>query len=445
MRSLRRQLLVTLLSAIVAVFLVTGAATYGIARIEIDEVMDYHLRQFALSLRDQSFGRPVAPIVAPEEAFDFVIQIWDGRGMRLYLSHPHSVLPDLAQFGYTTVRTSDGTWRVFSVPLLDRVIQVAQPMRVRSGMAAKAALATLTPLVVILPLVGVLIWYLVSRGLRPLDRLARGVSARRPDALAPLSNEGVPQEAQPLVEALNGLLGRLDHALAAQRAFIADAAHELRTPLTALQLQLQLTERASDEQQRLAALADLRGGLERTIHLVGQLLALAREEPDAAAERKLAPIALAQRVRDSLGDYAALADARNIDLGATTLDDDALVQCEPQALRTLIANLVDNAIRYTPTGGRVDLSVSRSDGFAWLEVADSGPGIPADERERVLDRFYRQPGQSQTGSGLGLAIVKAIVARHDGRLKLDESELGGLRVRVGLPEAAQTTVTGIAS
>lgn len=445
MRSLRRQLLVTLLSAIVAVFLVTGAATYGIARIEIDEVMDYHLRQFALSLRDQSFGRPVAPIVAPEEAFDFVIQIWDGRGMRLYLSHPHSVLPDLAQFGYTTVRTSEGTWRVFSVPLLDRVIQVAQPMRVRSGMAAKAALATLTPLVVILPLVGVLIWYLVSRGLRPLDRLARGVSARRPDALAPLSNEGVPQEAQPLVEALNGLLGRLDHALAAQRAFIADAAHELRTPLTALQLQLQLTERASDEQQRLAALADLRGGLERTIHLVGQLLALAREEPDAAAERKLAPIALAPQVRDSLGDYAALADARNIDLGATTLDDDALVQCEPQALRTLIANLVDNAIRYTPTGGRVDLSVSRSDGFAWLEVADSGPGIPADERERVLDRFYRQPGQSQTGSGLGLAIVKAIVARHDGRLKLDESELGGLRVRVGLPEAAQTIVTGIAS
>lgn len=444
MKSLRRQLLVTLLSAIVAVFLVTGAATYGIARVEIDEVMDYHLRQFALSLRDQSFGRPVAPIMAPEEAFDFVIQIWDGRGMRLYLSHPHSVLPELAQFGHTTVRTSDGIWRVFSVPLLDRVIQVAQPMRVRSGMAAKAALATLTPLVVILPLVGALIWYLVSRGLRPLDRLARGVSARRPDALAPLSHEGVPEEAQPLVEALNGLLARLDHALAAQRAFIADAAHELRTPLTALQLQLQLTERASDEQERRAALADLRSGLERTIHLVGQLLALAREEPGDAAGRKLAPIALAQRVRDSLSDYTALADARNIDLGATTLDDDVLVQCEPQALRTLIANLVDNAIRYTPTGGRVDLSVSRSDGFAWLEVADSGPGIPADARERVLDRFYRQPGQTETGSGLGLAIVKAVVARHDGRLELDESELGGLRVRVGLPEAARTTVAGIA-
>lgn len=435
MKSLRRQLLVTLLGAILAVFLVTGAATYVIARVEIDEVMDYHLRQFALSLRDQSFGRPVAPIVAPEDAFDFVIQIWDGRGMRLYLSHPHSVLPDLAQFGYTTVRTSDGTWRVYSVPLVDRVIQIAQPMRVRSGMAAKAALATLTPLVVILPLVGALIWYLVSRSLRPLDRLARAVRARRPDALAPLSSEGVPQEAQPLVESLNGLLGRLEHALAAQRAFVADAAHELRTPLTALQLQLQLTERASDEDERRQALASLRGGLERAIHLVSQLLTLAREEPGNAGERTLGRLRLAEQLRESLSEYATLADARHIDLGATTLDDDAQVECEPRALRTLIGNLLDNAIRYTPPGGRVDASVYRTDGFAWLEIADSGPGIPADERQRVLDRFYRQAGETETGSGLGLAIVKAIVERHDGRLTLDESEHGGLRVRVGLSDA----------
>lgn len=436
MQSLRRQLLVTLLGAILAVFLVTGATTYVITRIEIDEVMDYHLRQFALSLRDQSFGRPVAPMLAPEEAFDFVIQIWDGRGMRLYRSHPHSVLPDLAQFGFTTVRTRDDTWRVFSVPLVDRVIQVAQPMRVRSGMAAKAALATLTPLLVILPLVGVLIWYLVSQGLRPLNRLAQGVRARRPDALAPLSNEGVPQEAQPLVEALNGLLGRLEHALAAQRAFVADAAHELRTPLTALQLQLQLAERARDEPQRQHALADLRAGLARAIHLVSQLLTLAREEPGNGGERVLSEIKLADALRTSLSDYATLADARQIDLGATRLDDDAQVSAEAPAVRTLISNLLDNALRYTPPGGRVDASVYRSDGYAWLEVADSGPGIPADERERVLDRFYRPPGQTETGSGLGLAIVKAIVDRHAGRLLLDESTQGGLRVRVGFPDAA---------
>lgn len=436
MRSLRGQLLLTLLGAILAVFLVTGAATYGIARVEIDEVMDYHLRQFALSLRDQSFGRPVAPLMAPEEAFDFVIQIWDGRGMRLYLSHPQSVLPEIAQFGYTTVRTSDGTWRVFSVPLVDRVIQVAQPMRVRSDMAVKAALATLTPLVVILPLVGALIWYLVSRGLRPLDRLAHGVRARRPDALAPLSSVGVPQEAQPLVEALNGLLGRLGQALAAQRAFVADAAHELRTPLAALQLQLQLTERANGEHERREALAALRGGLDRAIHLVGQLLTLAREEPGNAPAGEPDRIALAGRVRESLTEHAPLADARDIDLGATMLDEDARVQCEPQALRTLIGNLVDNAIRYTPPGGRVDVGVLRSDGFAWIEVADSGPGIPPAERERVLDRFYRRPGQTETGSGLGLAIVKAIVERHDGRLTLDESGYGGLRIRAGFPDVS---------
>ena len=154
---------------------------------------------------------------------------------------------------------------------------------------------------------------------------------------------------------------------------------------------------------------------------------------------------LAEQVRASLGDYAALADARDIDLGATTLDDGALVDCEAPALRTLIGNLIDNAIRYTPPGGRVDVGVGRDEGFAWLEVADSGPGIPASERGRVLDRFYRQPGQTETGSGLGLAIVKAIVERHAGRLVLDESEHGGLRVRVELPDASRATAAGAAS
>lgn len=431
MKSLRRELLVSLLGAIVAVFLVGGIATYGMARVEIDEVMDYHLRQFALSLRDQSFGQPSAPIVAPEEAFDIVIQIWDGHGLRLYLSHPHTVLPDRAQFGYTTVATSEGSWRVFSVPLHDRVIQVAQPMRVRSGMAAGAALRTLSPLLLILPLMGFMIWYLVGRGLRPLDRLAGAVRSRRPEAMAPLSSKDVPTEAQPLVESLNGLLGRLDHALAAQRAFVADAAHELRTPLTALQLQLQLTERAHDETERKAALAELRQGLQRAIHLVQQLLTLARQEPDGATRQARETVSLADVTRSVMAEHAPMADAGRIDLGATALDDGITVQADPAALRTLLGNLIDNAIRYTPPDGRVNIAVREAGGRAWLEVSDTGPGIAPTERERVLDRFYRHPGQEQPGSGLGLAIVKAIADRHGAELQLDASDCGGLRVRVG--------------
>lgn len=441
MNSLRRTLLMSLLAALVAVFLAGALATYTAARAEIDGLMDYQLRQLALSLRDQQFGGPVAtPLAPPEESLDFVIQVWDSSGVQLYLSRPHSSLPSLAQLGYSTVRTPEGDWRVYSVPLRDRVIQVAQPMSVRSSMAADAALRTLLPLLAVVPLFGALIWYLVGRGLRPLERLARDVATRRPDSLEPLRADHVPDEAQPLVRALNHLLDRLGQALAVQRAFVADAAHELRTPLAALQIQLQLCERAGDLAARAAAFAELRAGLQRATHMVQQLLTLARQEPGSAPPAVQARLALADIARQTLADHATLADARNIDLGADALDDGAVVLGDPAALRTLAGNLIDNAIRYTPEGGRIDVGVRRDpaggiDPRCWIEVCDSGPGIPPDERERVLDRFYRRNGQEQTGTGLGLAIVRSIADRHEARLVLDTSPLGGLRIAVGFPPA----------
>ncbi|MCB1952103.1 MAG: two-component sensor histidine kinase [Zoogloeaceae bacterium] len=440
MTSLRRRLLVSLLGAIVTVFLVAGVAIYQMAHNEVDEVMDYQLRQLALSLSDQRFGQ-AAPIAPPEEAFDFVIQIWDGHGLRLYLSHPHSVLPDLAQFGYTTVKAGEDDWRIYSIPLRDRVIQVAQPMRVRRAMAAKAALRTLVPLLVLVPLLGAIIWYLIGRGLRPLDTLARGVTARRADALSPLSDSGVPDEALPLVRALNGLLDRLSQALAAQRAFVADAAHALRTPLTALQLQLQLTERADTAAERQAALSELRGGLTRAIRLVEQLLTLARQSPDNDAPAPRTRVDLSALARNALTALAPLAEAQHIDLGATELANDAAIVADPATLRTALDNLIDNAIRYTPAGGRVDLAVRRADGRLWLEVSDTGPGIAPAERARVLDRFYRQGGEPTDGSGLGLAIVKAIAEHHGAALVLDAADGGGLRAGLGFAPAEATAQT----
>lgn len=436
MTSLRRTLLFSLLGAIVVVFAIGGFATYRTARGEIDALMDYQLRQLALSLRDQHFGESTAPVAPPDEALDFVIQIWDGQGVRLYLSHPHSVLPSLAKFGYNTVATSEGKWRVFSIPLQQHVIQIAQPMSVRGRMAADAALRTLMPLLALLPLLAALIWYLVGRGLRPLERLAREVGKRRADALAALPAAGVPDEARPLVLALNALLERLDHALAAQRAFVADAAHELRTPLAALQIQLQLAERAGDDSARRVALTELRAGLQRATHLVEQLLTLAREEPGTDAAPVFARVGLAGLARQSLAEHVSLAHARRIDLGAEELDDALRVDGDAAALRTLVGNLIDNAIRYTPEGGRVDVAVRGAAGECWLYVRDSGPGIPADERERVFDRFYRRAGAEQPGSGLGLAIVRSIAERHGARLVLDSSPFGGLQVAVGFPAAA---------
>ena len=437
MGSLRRTLLLSLLGALTAVFLAAGVATFMTARAEIDDLMDYQLRQLALSLRDPLFGRSATPPAAPEESLDFVIQIWDNTGVQLYLSRPHSVLPALAQLGYSMMKTPEGDWRTFAVPLLDRVVQVAQPMAVRNRMAADAALRTLLPLLAAIPLFAVLIWYLVGRGLRPLERLARDVASRRPDALQPLLAERVPQEAQPIVHALNQLLERLDKTLSAQRAFVADAAHELRTPLAALQIQLQLCERASDEQARAAALAELRVGLQRATHMVQQLLTLARQEPGAESSPPQASARLADIARQTLADHAQLADARRIDLGATQLDDELLVHGDRAALHTLASNLVDNAIHYTPEGGQIDVSVLREGEGGqtrhWLSICDSGPGIPPDERERVLDRFYRRPDQSEPGTGLGLAIVRSIAERHGATLVLDASPLGGLRVAVGFP------------
>ena len=433
MTSIRRTLLVSLLGAIVVVLGLGGFATYRAARDQIDTVMDYHLRQFALSMRDSRFAQP-APITAPERAFDFVIQIWDRNGLRLYLSHPHTVLPDLARFGYADVDTSAGQWRVFSMSLPDRVVQIAQPMRVRSRMAASAALSSLTPLFIALPLLGGLIWYLVGRSLRPLNRLTRAVASRQPDALTPLAADRQPEEVRPLVGALNDLLGRLDQALSAQRAFVADAAHELRTPLTALKLQLQLTERASSDADREQALQELRSGLERSIHLVGQLLTLARAEPDAQDSAAMGPVALADLVRSELAAHQPLAEANGIDLGATRLDE-ASITADDGALRIALGNLVANGLRHVPRGGRVDVAVRASEHDVLLTVSDDGPGIPAHERARVLDRFYRRAEADSPGSGLGLAIVKAIADRHQATLTLEDSDSGGLRVSLAFARA----------
>ena len=205
--------------------------------------------------------------------------------------------------------------------------------------------------------------------------------------------------------------------------------------MTALQLQLQLTERAADAAERAEALGELKRGLQRAIHLVGQLLTLARQEPDSDVTPAREALDLADLAALALTDHSALARAKDIDLGAGRRDPAAQVVGDAAALRTMVGCLLDNAIRYTPAGGRVDLSVGVDGDRVVLEIADSGPGIPPAERERVFDRFYRRAGQSQTGSGLGLAIVKAIAERHQAEVELGVGEAGGLLVRIAFPRA----------
>ena len=432
MNSIRRKLLLTLIGALSVVMAIGAWATYSAAWDEANTIFDYHLEQIALSVRNQTF-QGGAETLAGEESFEFVIRIWDRNGLGIYYSRPHRVLPDVARLGYATEQTSEGAWRVFALQYRGQTIAVAQPMSVRARLAARAALHTMTPFIVLLPLVALLIWLVVSRELRPLTELARSVARRTPDALDPISETGVPAEAGPLVRSLNDLLARLQAAMQAQREFIADAAHELRTPLTALQLQAQLLERASDGSERTAAMADLKQGLERSIHVVNQLLTLARQEP-GASEPPLARVALNDLVHQSVTASANTAAARNIDLGVAASDPAACVTGNAEALRTLLDNLVGNAVRYTPAAGRIDVSCGSSGEHAWLEVVDNGPGIPAAERERVFDRFYRRSEQDATGSGLGLAIVRAIADKHRATILLTDAPGGGLRVRVEFPQ-----------
>ncbi|WP_422650632.1 Sensor protein QseC [Cupriavidus sp. H18C1] len=496
MRSIQRTLLWWLALGLLAGIAAATALIYGQARQEANALFDYQMRQVALALPSQ-FSGPAMPSLPPplppgtDNLFrsdeDVVIHIWDGTGRSLYLSHSRPSLPPRAELGFSNVRTDDGEFRIYSVQLGPAVVQIAQPMSARREVAARMALRTVAPLLLLLPLLGWMVWLAVGRGLRPVREIARQVGKRDANALSPLAVAQMPAEIAPLTEALNLLLARLSDAIDTQRAFIADAAHALRTPLTALQLQAQLVERADSEPARREAIGKLRDGLERLTHLVTQLLTLARHEPGAAVAGHQA-VDLRALAATVVGEMTQAALDRHIDLGLDATDGDSgadgrhgedgwdgregrdgrngrdgrdgrdghsghdgrdgdlaglTVQGDPDALRILLTNLIDNALRYVPAGGKVDVRVQRADaGRVALIVADNGPGIPPEQRARVLDRFYRLPDAPSGGSGLGLAIVDEIAQVHRATLSLEDNE-PGLRVRVVFPETGVATVAGV--
>jgi two-component system OmpR family sensor kinase len=432
--SLRNTLLAWLLGAVALIGLGGAWVSYRNALAEANEFFDYHLRETAMLLRDQSqgfTGQSRLPQEVPE--YDFVVQVWSLDGVRVYLSRPHAVVPGLTTLGLSTAETPAGRWRVFGVEALGRVIQVAQPMEVREQRAARLAFRAIAPFAVLLPALALLIAWIVRRSVRPVQQFADVLRSRSPDDFTPVPVEGLPDEVRPVATALNDLLDRLKQAVERELAFIADAAHELRTPLTALSLQLQSLSSA-DVRDRSQAVHDLETGVARAARLIEQLLAVAREERGGSVEMQ--PLSLDELARQVTADFVPIAEAAAIDLGIVEADD-VRVRGEAEALRTLLRNLLDNAIRYTPAGGRVDVEVSRDaerPASAVLTVTDTGPGIPQLERARVFDRFHRVPGSPAPGSGLGLALVQSVTRHHGGRVALEDGPGGvGLRVAVRLP------------
>ena len=447
MKSIRRALLVPLAAGLVVAIVAAGGFTYQLAREEANALFDVQLQQTAASITGM-------PLASPESAFrgetptPLVVQVWNRDGVQVFRSQPSRDAPAPARAapGFTTVAGNGGAWRVYSVLANGQVIQVGQPLAVRDELATRMAWRTTLPLIVIAPLLALFIWLAIERALRPLARLTGAVGRRGADELTPLADAGWPEEVAPLVAALNALLDKLRQALSAQRAFVADAAHELRTPLAALHLQAQLAERAGDDAERATAMRAMKGGIDRATRLASQLLTLAREE-HAGLERAQAQVALATLAQDVAREQAPIAAARDVDLGVTE-SAPVTVEGDPAALYTLIGNLVDNAVRYTPRGGRVDVAVILRDGAPAIVVRDSGPGIPAEERAHVFDRFARGAQASAPGSGLGLAIVKRIAERHGASVDLEpgiDGEGLGVVVRFATGAPAQGTVPEPAS
>lgn len=317
------------------------------------------------------------------------------------------------------------------------LVQVAETLNRRNQLALEILAHAIVPQLLLIALAGAAVWVGVRRGLAPLQRVREDVSVRSHRDLQPLPLAAVPAEVRPLVAEVNELMQRLGQAIDLQQRFIADAAHELKTPVSGLKAQIELALREEDPQRLHEALARLREGVERLSRMVRQLLALASNEPAAAASLRRAPLDLAALALEASMDWAPVALRRRIDLGFEGDEPVRPVRITGDAdrVRELLNNLIDNAIRYSREGGRVTVSV-RDDGQggAVLAVADDAPRIPRAERERVFERFHRVLGTAVDGSGLGLSIVSEIAALHGARVALDDDPQGaGNRFSVWFP------------
>ncbi|WP_439586303.1 ATP-binding protein [Hydrogenophaga sp.] len=438
LNSLRTRLLGLLLLAIVGAAGVQATIVYQQARAEADGMFDYHMEQMAQALR-AGVPLPGLPLSGgeppPPEAFDFFVQVWTHDGLRVFQSGANASLPQRAVLGFSNMQIDGRPYRVYSMNSRTQVIQVAQDMQPRQDMARSIAWRTVLPIVWIAPLLMLVAWAVVSVSLAPVARVRRQVAERGADELAEVGEEGLPDEIRPLVRELNLLFGRVRQAFDAQKHFVAEAAHELRSPLAALRLQVQGLQRARDDATRELAVERLLAGIDRATRLVEQLLVLARQQAHGVEATTAQPVALATLAAQVVADAAPWAAAKRIDLGLDAVDATP-VQGHAEPLRILLANLVDNAVKYTPEGGTVDVGLRREGAELVLSVEDSGPGIAEADRDRVLDRFYRVPGSATTGSGLGLAIASAIAQLHGSVLALDRSpRFGGLRIGLRLPVA----------
>ena len=465
-RSLRGQILLWLAPWILVGAVVAGGAFWVSYSALIHTFMEYQMEVLA---RSHATGGPVAashsgsdsntnatdrtmdtglgldplPLLSDVNILDwgaFAVQIWSADGRLLAASRPDTAVPLQAAPGHHRLR-ADGAWapgwRVYSAAAAgpyQRRVQVLQSEKFLQEEVAVRTLYVIVPMALLVPALLFTLWVVVGRASQSLRSVADEVAQRDDRSLGAIRMDRVPEEIVPLVGSFNALLARLGEAFAAQRRFVQDAAHELRTPMAAMALQMENLRPfvpMGDAQQQFA---QLDAGMRRAQHLVGQLLRLSRQEAPVAAQASTAPVDITALLRDSVGQLMPLADQRRIDVGFAG-DGQVAVHAAASELRSVFDNLLDNALRYTPEGGAVEVRLHRLDSGAVVDIMDTGPGIPPDLLERVFDRFFRVPGNDADGSGLGLAITRAAALRHGLRVELRARDDGanGLVARVHLP------------
>ncbi len=436
--SVQLKLSFTLSLAILAVAIVAGVFSFLSAFDEAHELQDDVLRQVA-QLIDRQRLSPAAPTTDTrlkdvDEESRVIVQ-------RLGEANPNPSaeggalpLPTTLTDGLHTLEAGGKTFRVLvKTTAAGERIAVAQESDFRNEIARDGALRTVMPFLILVPVLLLIVADLVRKMFRPIAALSKEIDLRADQGLHPVEDRHLPVEVRPFAVAINRLLARVGQSMESQRRFVADAAHELRSPLTAMSLQAERLADAEMSELARERLTALRQGIERGRSLLDQLLTLAKAQ--SAADLPKSPVSVQGIYRRVLEDLMPLAEAKHIDIGVEGTQD-AEVWASELDMIAVVKNLVDNAIRYTPEGGQVDLSVKVSQGKAELHIQDNGPGIPLAERNRVFDPFYRTLGSEQIGSGLGLSIVQTIAHRIGAEIRLDfadEVQQAGLHVTVIVP------------
>lgn len=437
--SLRARLLIATWLAVFAIGGVSAILSYRIAKYETEELLDDQMRRVArivLARQGSNEAADTAVAAIPpdyDKEDDLHVVVRDAHGNEVYRTTDNVALPALDTQGFTSMAADGDQFRVFVARAGDQRVVVAESTEERRESAVGAALSALLPALLIIPALGIVITLVVRAQLRPIARIADAIASRPPLALDALPTTSLPAEIRPLIQEINQLLVRLKSAIHREQRFVSDAAHALRTPLTALQLQVDVLDGSKDSEERARRVAELRAGMRRVVRFTGQLLALARHESaDANAE---AHTDLAEIFSDLQAVYGAVAAERGVTLRRAA-PVNAQIRGSSHQLILILGNLLDNALRYAPRDSSIELLSHVDAHTVHLQVRDDGPGLPAEELERVFERFYRAPADSTEGNGLGLATVAAVVERLGGRAWLENrTDHTGLVANVSLPRA----------